>query len=84
MVLTHHNVEFEGLLYPLMVIAAVAVVVFSVLGIASVSGWFPSALQSAPVQISAPAPHPEGVAAFACAECGVIESLHRAAEDSSQ
>lgn len=79
MVLTHHNVEYEGLLYPLMVIAAVAVIVFSLLGIANVSGWLPSALRSSDdVELSAaPAPNTDSsqVGAFACAECGVLDSL---------
>lgn len=87
MVLTHHNLEYEGLLYPLMVIAAVAVVVFSLLGIASVSGWLPHALMSSEtIELSAtPAARaePAPVAAFGCAECGVIESIHRAADKSS-
>jgi len=33
-----------GLLYPMMLIAAIAVIVFSVVGIATMMGWMPSAL----------------------------------------
>jgi hypothetical protein len=32
-----------GLLYPMLVIAAVAVITFSILGIASIIGWLPAA-----------------------------------------
>lgn len=82
MVLTHHNVEYEGLLYPLMVIAAVAVIVFSLLGIASVSGWMPNMLRSDAIQVSS-AEHSPSTAAFSCAECGVIESVQRVADKST-
>ena len=33
-----------GLLYPMLVIAAIAVIVFSVTGIATMMGWLPNAL----------------------------------------
>ena len=75
MVLTQNNLEFEGLLYPLMVIAAVAVIVFSLLGIGNMSGWLPSVLTSPePAQLSSTASETPATA-FACAECGVIDSL---------
>jgi len=87
MVLAHQNWEYEGLLYPLMVIAAVAVVVFSLLGIATMRGWLPHALVSAEVvELSATKAVPADsapVAAFGCAECGVIESMNRAADKPS-
>ena len=84
MVLTQHNLEFEGLLYPLMVIAAVAVVVFSLLGIASVSGWLPNALLSSDAVEVSSTEHSQSVPAFGCAECGVIESMHRVADKPAQ
>lgn len=72
-----------GLLYPMMIIAAIAVIVFSVIGIASITGWMPRAmlgtaaaadleptvavLQRTDTDAEAPA--------FQCAECGVIESI---------
>jgi len=62
--------ETRGLLYPLMVIAAIALIVFSLLGIAAMTGWMPSALA-----------HPEtpvpvrSEATFECAECGVLDSM---------
>lgn len=62
----------DGLLYPMMVFAAVAVIAFSVLGIASISGWLPSSLAStAPTELDTAR---SGVT-FECAECGVIESI---------
>ena len=58
----------QGLLYPMMVIAAIALIVFSLLGIASVTGSMPSAL-------SGSYQSPRDGAAFECSECGVIESV---------
>jgi len=69
----------SGLLYPMMVIAAIAVIVFSVLGIASISGWMPRGLDSRAAAATV-APDSEidtagsGVT-FDCAECGLIESI---------
>ena len=62
--------ETRGLLYPLMVIAAIALIVFSLLGIATVTGLMPSALahSSSPIPV-----HSE--ATFECVECGVLESM---------
>ena len=37
-------VKDAGILYPLMLIAAAAVIVFSIAGIATMMGWMPSAL----------------------------------------
>ena len=72
----------EDLLYPMMLIAAIAVIVFSVLGMASISGWMPNAMlgTSSAMAADQPAlvPGIEGVTvapAFQCAECGVIESV---------
>ena len=69
--------EGRGLLYPMMVIAALAVIVFSILGIASITGWMPSGLVS---RAAAATIQHEGDTArsdvtFKCAECGVIESI---------
>ena len=36
-----------GILYPVMVIAAIALIVFSVVGIVTVMGWIPPALSGA-------------------------------------
>ena len=58
----------ESLLYPMTVIAAIAIVVFSLAGTASLTGWMPSVLES-----GAGSTHVEQL--FACAECGLIESV---------
>ena len=71
--------EGRGLLYPMMVIAAIAVIVFSIVGIASITGWMPKGLVS---RAAAAATIDQGLidtarsgVTFECAECGVIESL---------
>jgi len=61
--------ETRGLLYPLMVIAAIALIVFSLLGIAAVTGWMPSALAHSGTETAR-----SGVT-FECAECGMLESM---------
>lgn len=70
--------EGRGLLYPMMVIAAIAVIVFSIVGIASITGWMPKGLVSraaaATVDQSLIDTARSGVT-FECAECGVIKSL---------
>jgi hypothetical protein len=72
------SIERNGLLYPMMVIAAVAVIVFSILGIATVMGWLPSGLvgrtDSAVIQ-SQEFDTARSSAMFDCTECGVIESI---------
>ena len=74
-----------GLLYPMMLIAAIAVIVFSILGIVSIGGWMPSALSAAsaaeqPIARDAPASTTVPVSArsgsaFECAECSMIEGI---------
>ena len=82
-------VNHDGLLYPMMVIAAIAVIVFSIAGIATITGWMPNAMRGLDVGATesqvAPAPTPSAATAvpaadkaapaFQCAECGVIESI---------
>jgi outer membrane lipoprotein SlyB len=79
----------SGLLYPVMLIAAIALIVFSALGIATMMGWMPSAVSGAdpaakhaesPGATAAPkaAPSRPRLAAntpAACHDCGVIESI---------
>jgi outer membrane lipoprotein SlyB len=85
-----------GLLYPLMVIAAIAVIVFSIVGIVAISGWMPSAMVGAAPAVSTPRDSgvthstrtaiPEELkapSAFPCAECGVIESIREIERDGS-
>jgi hypothetical protein len=82
-------VKHPGILYPLMLIAAIAVIVFSVAGIATMMGWMPGALSSdagparaQPVPASKLAqPRVVTTAATDCRDCGVVESM-RAVEKS--
>jgi hypothetical protein len=61
--------ETRGLLYPLMVIAAIALIVFSLLGIATVTGWMPRALADSDTETA------RSDVTFECVECGVLESM---------
>jgi outer membrane lipoprotein SlyB len=56
-----------GILYPVMLIAAIAVIVFSIVGIATMMGWVPSALSGGSAA--------DKTAAAPCDDCGVIESI---------
>jgi len=58
-----------GILYPVMLIAAIAVIVFSIVGIATMMGWLPSALSGGAAGKAAAA------SATPCNDCGVIESI---------
>ncbi|HXF68095.1 MAG TPA: glycine zipper 2TM domain-containing protein [Burkholderiales bacterium] len=87
----------SGLLYPAMVVAAIAVTVFSVAGIATMMGWLPSAqsrdgeppkAQGAGGAGAVPgaksgASRPRALASATCPECGVIEAI-RAVEVKGQ
>ena len=70
--------EKSGLLYPMMVIAAIAVIAFSIVGIASMAGWLPSGLVSranaAVINLNGEETAGNGVT-FQCTECSVIESI---------
>lgn len=75
-------VKHPGILYPLMLIAAIAVIVFSVAGIATMMGWMPGALSSGaeparaqPVTASRLAEPRVVTAATDCRDCGVVESM---------
>lgn len=63
-----------GILYPLMLIAAIALIVFSIIGIATMMGWMPTALSSrdGPEGAASALPRPTGAA---CADCGIVESI---------
>lgn len=81
-------VKHPGILYPLMLIAAIAVIVFSVAGIATMMGWMPGALSSdagpgraRAVPASKPATPRVVNTATDCRDCGVVESM-RAMEQS--
>lgn len=72
----------SGILYPLMLIAAIAVIVLSLSGIATMMGWMPGALSRGADQARgqpAVAPNqrtpPTASGASACRDCGVVESM---------
>ena len=74
---THAPHKRAGLLFPLMLIAAVGVIVFSVVGIATMMGWMPGALSGRDAAAGrAPAVNP-GVDRYleTCDDCGVVESV---------
>lgn len=65
-----------------MVIIAIALIVFSLVGIATVSGWMPSAMAAGPVaSVPDEGLAQNGGAAFQCAECGVIQSIREIERD---
>ena len=72
------SMERTGLLYPMMVIAAIAVIVFSLIGIATVMGWLPQGLvgraAAATIEQNEFDTARTGVT-FDCGECGVIQSI---------
>lgn len=66
-----------GILYPVMLIAAIAVIVFSIVGIATMMGWLPVALSgSAADKAAAASGRSWRASAPPCNDCGVIESIH--------
>jgi hypothetical protein len=71
-------VKHPGVLYSLMVIAAMAVIVFSVAGIVAMMGWMPGTLSSG----AKPARPHVATAPIDCRDCGVVESL-RAVDESA-
>jgi hypothetical protein len=73
-----------GLLYPIMLIAAIAVIVFSILGIASIAGWMPGALSAAATGGAGDRTLPVAVrasATFDCGECRVIDGVRTLEQD---
>jgi hypothetical protein len=77
---THAPHKRAGLLYPMMLIAAISVIVLSVVGIATMMGWMPGALsghdgsgRAAGVPLANP-----GADRYllTCDNCGAIESVH--------
>jgi len=76
--LTSKTSSQKGWLYPLLIIAAISVIIFSVLGAAAIAGWLPRAEST-----TGPAQYAERSAdsrsgerkAIACAECGVVDSI---------
>lgn len=76
--LTSKTSSQKGWLYPLLIIAAISVIIFSVLGAAAIAGWLPRAEST-----TGPAQYAERSAdnrsgerkPIACAECGVVDSI---------
>jgi outer membrane lipoprotein SlyB len=72
----------NGLLYPMLVIAAIAVIVFSAFGVATMLGWLPRAesmgtahaLNDAHV-MEQPMQQSVRNDRMACADCGVVDSI---------
>jgi outer membrane lipoprotein SlyB len=64
-----------GLLYPMMIIAAIAVIVFSIVGIASITGLMPNAMIGNGTAVAAVGIDEDATPTFQCAECGVIQSV---------
>ena len=67
----------SGILYPVMVIAAITLIVFSVVGIATMMGWMPSATSGGEHGVKSGAARPGlfASASASCANCGVVESI---------
>lgn len=78
----------RGLLYPLLIIAAVAVIIFSAIGAAALIGWLPRAQSETPnqgAQKQSEYEQPQNVAQqrdraaaarnVSCADCGVVASI---------
>jgi len=78
---THAPDKRAGILYPAMLIAAIAVIVFSVLGMAAMVGWMPgarsggSAAGKAADASGAGAISPRPTAIPSCDDCGTVESI---------
>ena len=77
----HTPQKRPGILYPVMLIAAIAVIVFSIVGIATMMGWLPAALSGVSGSAADKAAAASGrswqapAAAASCNDCGVIESI---------
>lgn len=85
-----HVDKRAGILYPAMLIAAIGVIVFSVVGIASMMGWMPgvfsggsAAATRAAGASSSGAVRPQVTLAPPCDDCGTIESIraHKIEQD---
>lgn len=64
----------NGMLYPMMIIAAIAVILFSVVGIATMTGHIPSAL-SQKADVVKRTQSNRAYVASNCGNCGVVESV---------
>jgi len=76
--LTSKTSSQKGWLYPLLIIAAISVIIFSVLGAAAIAGWLPRAESTTgPVQYAERSAdsRPGEKKPIACADCGVVDSI---------
>jgi outer membrane lipoprotein SlyB len=88
--LGHNLLSRNGILYPMLVIAAVAVIIFSAFGVATITGLIPAAQpNSVQQQDLGPKTQPQSAqpavkparttstrdAAIACEDCGVVETI---------
>lgn len=71
------KMESKKLLYPLMVIAAISVILFSIVGIATMTGKIPKAESEnlSAARSSAAPGHRTATVASTCSNCGVVESI---------
>ena len=76
-----NTMDDRSILFPLMLIAAIAVIALSAMGMVTMLGWMPDAISSAkPVSRSAAAdvaPQPVREAVTPCAECGAAGSVQK-------
>ncbi len=65
----------NGILYPMLVIAAVAVIIFSVLGVATMTGLLPRAESMSSDPRTAARSYTPGNQDTFCGNCGVVEAI---------
>lgn len=69
----------NSMLYPMMVLAAISVIVFSIIGIAAITGHLPTAFsqkdEAALLADKGSSASPRQTAAGACGNCGVVEAV---------
>jgi len=65
----------NGLLYPMLVIAAISVIIFSAFGVATMTGLLPRAESMSDPQAVAQSRNGIADVDKACANCGVVESI---------
>lgn len=65
----------NGLLYPMLVVAAVAVIIFSAFGVATMTGLLPRAESMNEPGLTQPRNHVASKADKTCSNCGVVESI---------
>jgi outer membrane lipoprotein SlyB len=76
--LTSKTSSPRGWLYPLLIFAAISVIILSVLGAAAIAGWLPRAESTTgPVQYAERSAdsRPGERKPVACADCGVVDSI---------